>query len=64
MTSIAIPSGDYTMETSQTALELLKVVKNEHKDKRDEIIDLYLKIYNRIRYPSSDQLSEDDSRYR
>lgn len=51
------------METSETALELLKVVKNEHKDRRDEIIDLYLKIYNKIRYPGSDT-AEDDSRYR
>lgn len=52
------------METYTTALELLKVVKNEHKEKRDEIIDLYLKIYNKITYPSTDSTSEDDSRYR
>ena len=52
------------METYQTALELLKFVKNEQKEKRDEIIDLYLKIYNRISYPSADHASEDDHRYK
>lgn len=53
------------METYETALELLKVVKNEHKDKRNEIIDLYLQIYNKISLPgSADSSTEDDTRYR
>lgn len=54
------------METYETALELLKVVKNEHKDKRDEIVDLYLQIYNKISYPGGVEsaTAEDDTRYR